>query len=344
MNSIKVFLLLSIAAVNSSLCFAQSDPGEHTTTKIEIRTLSDAKRDDRKVPIKVHLPSGEGPFPVVIISHGAGGNLDSNFAQANHLATHGYIAVCVEHVGSNTKKMRSGGFRVGKSMAEMTRDANEVLNRPKDIRFVIDEVEKWNESHSKLRGKLDFRRIGVMGHSFGAFTTLAACGARPALDWLQPKVGAGKGLGPDLHDERVLCGVALSPQGPGEPFFLPTSYRSIRVPLLGISGSRDKQQGKEPIHRKRSFQYWPNGDRYLLWINNANHISFSDSTGSKKRSRSRIAAKIGERHEDVQKVSRAATLIFFDQYLKETKDVVLREEDLTKQLGGIVDKIELLSK
>ena len=181
-----------------------------------------------------------------------------------------------------------------------------------------------------------------MGHSFGAYTTLVICGARPALDWFEPKIGKGKGLGPDLSDRRVRCGVALSPQGPGEPFFLKSSYRSIDVPLLGISGTRDKQQGKEPIHRKRSFQYWPKGDRYLLWINNASHLSFSDSTGSSLRIGT-SEGLMGRGRKAVQKVSQAATLTFFDRYLKDS-DVELREEDLRKQMTGIVDGIELLSK
>lgn len=341
-HSHKLLLLLLVCISNRST--AQSNPGRYRSTQIEFAALKDSKRDNRSVPAKVHLPIGEGSFPVVIVSHGAGGNIDSNFAQANHLATHGYIAVCLEHIGSNTKKMMAGGIRVGRSTAAMTRDANEVLNRPRDISFAIDEAHEWNRTHSKLKGKFDLQRIGVMGHSFGAFTTLAICGARPALDWLKPKVGSGKGLGPDLSDKRVRCGVALSPQGPGEPFFLTTSYKSIRVPLLGISGSRDKQQSAEPIHRKRSFQYWPKGDRYLLWINNANHLQFSDATGSKQRRRTNAAAMLGRRREDVQKVSRAATLIFFNQYLKKIRGVVLREKDLKKHMGGIVDKIELLTK
>lgn len=339
----RLLLCLMVVAGNGVSCFAQQEPGEHRASQVDFATLTDPSRANRNVPMKLHLPTGRGPFPIVFVSHGAGGNVDSNFAQAHHLATHGYIAICVEHVGSNTKTMLSGGLRVGKTMASMTRDANEVMHRPKDIRFAIDQAENWNRTHATLKGKFDLQRIGVMGHSFGAYTTMVVCGARPALNWLQPQIASGTGLGPDLFDGRVKCGVALSPQGPGEPFFLPTSYKSIRVPLLGISGSRDKQQGAEPIHRKRSFQYWPAGDRYLLWIDNASHLQFSDSTGSQPQ-QSKVAALLGKRREDVQKVSRAATLIFFNQYLKKSPGVVLLEKGLKKHAGGTVDKIELLSK
>lgn len=258
----RILLLLFAQLVTLIVGTDVSSPGKYTMVQFEFPALTDSTRDDRKTPMKLHLPVAEGPFPVVIVSHGAGGNWDANFAQAQHLASHGYAALCLEHDGSNTKRMLAGGLRIGKTVADMTRDADEVLNRPKDVSFAIDQVIQWNRTHEQLRGKFNIKSIGVMGHSFGAYTTLAVCGARPALDWIQPKVGKGSGLGPDMFDRRVQCGVALSPQGPGDPFFLAESYQSIRVPLLGISGSRDKQQNFEPSHRKRSFQY--KCDRWLV--------------------------------------------------------------------------------
>ena len=316
--------------------------GGHKTSQLEFPGLVDRARGNRKTPLKVHLPDGTGPFPVVIVSHGAGGNWNANFAQARHLASHGIAAICVEHVGSNTSVAIKGGARVGKTIAAMTRDSEEVLNRPKDVRFAIDQVIRWNQVHDELRGRFDIQRIGVLGHSFGAFTTMVVCGARPALDWMKPPVGVGKGLGPDLHDERVRCGVALSPQGPGDPFFLPESYQSIRVPLLGISGSRDKQQNYAPIHRKQSFELWPKGDRYFLWISNASHLSFSDSTGSRQRRTNSQPNRMSIRREDVQQLSRAATLLFFEKYLLKTDDVRFQEKALEPYTGGIAEDIELL--
>ncbi|MEM7311947.1 MAG: hypothetical protein AAF497_02225 [Planctomycetota bacterium] len=332
-------LLCSIALAQSDVMRGSDGPGQLETKVLDFGKLADSKRDHRLVPMKVHLPIGDGPFPVVVLSHGAGGNWNSNFAQAHHLATHGYVVVCLEHAGSNTKTAKAGGIRIGKTIAAMTENSDEVLNRPKDVSFAVDQISEWNKTHESLRGKFDLLRVGAMGHSFGAFTTLTVCGARPALDWIRPAVGKGKGLGPDLRDKRIRCGVALSPQGPGKPFFIKESYRTIGVPLLGISGSRDKQQHAEPIHRKESFKYWPAGDRYLLWISNANHLSFSDSTGSVQRNRERKPAW----REDVQKVSRAATLLFFDKYLKGGAGE-FRLSDLEPYAGGIAKYVELLVK
>jgi predicted dienelactone hydrolase len=314
-------------------------PGALTVETVQFPDLVDAARAGRRVPIKVHVPTSGGPYPVVVLSHGAGGHWDANFAQVQHLASHGYAVLALEHVGSNTAVMKRS-LRWMANLEAMTRDADEVLGRPRDVSFAIDRAEQWNRSHERLRGRLDPTRVGVLGHSFGAYTTLVVAGMRPALDWLVPTVPPGRGLGPDLRDRRVACGVALSPQGPGEPFFTEASYASLAVPLLGISGSRDEQQKARPENRRRAFALWPAGDKHLIWLANADHTAFSDSTGSGHAmlpSRSRA---------DVQPVVRAATLAFFDACLKDDASARSRltTAGLRPYLRGRVDAIEVMSK
>ena len=317
---------------------ALSNHGPSVVETIEFANLVDSTRS-RRVPIKVHLPIEGGAFPIVIISHGAGGHWDANFAQAYHLASHGYVVLALEHVGSNTSVLKRS-FRFVKNLKAMTRDPREVLGRPRDISFAIDRAEEWNQAHNNLRNRLDTQHIGVLGHSFGAYTTLVVAGMRPALNWLKPTVMPGLGLGPNLRDKRVDCGVALSPQGPGEPFFLETSYASLQTPLLGISGSRDKQQSAKPENRRRAYELWPPGDKYLIWLADADHTAFSDSTGSGRRmlpSRSR---------NDVQPIVRTATLLFFNAYLKadQTAKQSLASARLKPYLPDLPDDTKILVK
>ncbi len=164
-------------------------------TTLEFPDLKDDKRGGRRVPIKVHLPQQQGKWPVVVFSHGGGGNWNANFAQASHLASHGYAVLCLEHVGSNTERMKEG-LRFMENVKAMTRASTEVLGRPKDVSFALDTAEEWNRTHPALKDRLDLEHVGVMGHSFGAYTTLVVCGARPALDWLDAPVSAGQGPGP----------------------------------------------------------------------------------------------------------------------------------------------------
>jgi predicted dienelactone hydrolase len=296
----------------------------------------------RPVHLKIHLPVSGGSLPLILISHGAGGNWDTHYAQAQELASQGYAVFCIEHPGSNTERMKST-FRRFQNLKNMIYDSVEVLGRPKDVSFLIDRAAEWNRTHPKLRGRLDLERIGVLGHSFGAYTVLALAGARPALDWIEPQVEPGKGLGPDLRDERIQCGIALSPQAPGAPFFLKESYASIKTPVLGISGTQDKQQnGEPPIARLEAFKLWPElkGRHAMVWITPAAHMDFTDSTGGDQHGRE------SETRADVQKVVRAAMTRFFANCLKKNSPPgpALHPETLQPYVGGKVSRVEVLVK
>jgi predicted dienelactone hydrolase len=180
-----------------------------------------------------------------------------------------------------------------------------------------------------------------MGHSFGAYTAMVACGMRPALDWLVPPVAPGKGLAPDMHDARIACGVALSPQGVGEPFFLSESYASLRVPLLGITGSNDNQQGGLPAtHRKDAFALWPAGEHRFVWLAGPRHNDFTSASGATGPSLP------SPTRADAQPVVRAATLAFFDLHLKSDATAAQRlsVEGLRPLLSGEIDAVEVLTK
>ncbi len=292
----------------------------------------------RAVHVKVHLPKTSELLPLILISHGAGGNWDTHYAQAQDLASQGYAVFCVEHPGSNTERMKSS-IRRFQNLKRMIYDSTEVLGRPKDVSFLIDRASEWSQNHPKLRGRLDLTRIGVLGHSFGAFTVLALAGARPALEWIEPRVAPGTGLGPDLRDERIRCGIALSPQAPGEPFFLKESYASLKTPVLGISGTEDKQQnGEPPLARLEAFKLWPvlQGRHAMVWITPAAHLDFTDSTGGEKHGRE------SENRTDVQKVVRAAMTQFFSHCLKKNGSTApLSSESLQPFVGGKVSRVEV---
>lgn len=338
-TTIAVLVTLAGAATHAATPAHPEADGPLTTHTIEFAELRDTTRDARRVPIKVHVPDWRGPHPVIVLSHGAGGTWDANHAQARHLASHGYVVLALEHPASNGERLRQG-MRFAANLKAMTRDAHEVLGRPRDVSFALDQAELWNLNHAQLKGQFDLSRVGVMGHSFGAYTALVACGARPALDWLSPSVPPGNGLGPELSEPRVKACVALSPQGPGEPFFLESSYDTIDRPVLGISGSRDQQQGATPQNRRRFFELLPPGQKVLVWLANAEHAAFSDSSGSKRSglpSRSR---------SDVQPISRAATLLFFEAHLRGDAQAaaLLTESGLRPLTHGVVNRVEVFRK
>jgi len=134
--------------------------------------------------------------------------------------------------------------------------------------------------------------------------------------------------------------VVLSPQGPGEPFFLETSYASLKTPLLGITGSRDKQHGAPPEHRRRFFELLPAGGKIFIWLANADHLGFSDSNGSGQRS---LPSKS---RADAQPLVRAATFLFFEATLRGDKEAekALSDGSLRSLLRGVVNDMEIQKK
>src|SRR5581483_4684895 len=61
----------------------------------------DAKRH-RDVPVKIYYPkTGDGPFPVIVFSHGLGGSREGYEYLGNYWASHGYVSVHLQHLGSD---------------------------------------------------------------------------------------------------------------------------------------------------------------------------------------------------------------------------------------------------
>ena len=94
----------------------------------------------------------------------------------------GYVSVHLQHHGSDDAVWRDAGLRdagVRNGMRAMRKSAanpQNAINRPRDVSFAIDELERLNREASPWQHRLDLDHIGVAGHSFGAFTTLACAG------------------------------------------------------------------------------------------------------------------------------------------------------------------------
>ncbi|MCU0570282.1 MAG: alpha/beta hydrolase [Oculatellaceae cyanobacterium Prado106] len=146
-----------------------TQPGEFG---VAMQTLNwrDETRD-RPIPIDLYRPETTTPSPVIILSGGLGARREHYAYLAEHLASHGYVAVVVEHVGSNFERQRDF-FR---GLYSENFDAAEFIDRPRDITFVLDELERLNASD--FNGQLNLQQVGMYGYSFGATTALALAGA-----------------------------------------------------------------------------------------------------------------------------------------------------------------------
>jgi len=113
-------------------------------------------------------PHKPGQFPMIIISHGAGGNAGQFGWIASELARQGYVVVLPNHPGTTSRN----------ASAEA---AVRVWERPADISAVIDEIT----ANPQLYPYIDTARIAALGFSAGGYTAMAVSGARVDVDALQ---------------------------------------------------------------------------------------------------------------------------------------------------------------
>lgn len=133
------------------------------------------------------LANADGPFPIIIFSHGWKGFNAQNTGQALELASHGYVVVAVQHTyGAITTVFPDGTIAPNNPNALPADDNDpnyEVIARKLvdqwagDISFVLDQLNSpENEAGSFFNSKLDFSRIGVYGHSTGGGAAIEFCG------------------------------------------------------------------------------------------------------------------------------------------------------------------------
>src|ERR1017187_10861522 len=81
-------------------------------------TVHDAARS-RDLPVRVYLPTNAAPVPVVVFSHGLGGNREGSKFLGEHWAARGYVAVFLQHPASDDSIWKDKPVK--DVMADMTR-------------------------------------------------------------------------------------------------------------------------------------------------------------------------------------------------------------------------------
>lgn len=183
-------------------------------------------------------PHQGGRFPLVIMSHGAGGNAGQFGWIASELAHAGFVVVLPNHPGTTT----------GNASAKA---AVRVWERPADVTAVLDEITGNVDAYSYI----DPDRISVLGFSAGGYTAMAVAGARVDPDKLQRFCDAtDHGMsdcaflahfGIDLHsfdlspaaqdlsDTRIKAAVIVDPGIVST--LTPDSLAAIDIPMLVLN-------------------------------------------------------------------------------------------------------------
>jgi predicted dienelactone hydrolase len=265
-----------------------TQPGPYATRQIEL-SLTDASRDRRYGAVVVlpqNLGAIAGPLPVVVISHGLGDSPQSFLGLAAHVASYGFAVALPEHVGSNNDQKQA----LLTGLDNETFKAQEFLDRPLDVSFLLDELERRNVS--QFEGRLDASRVAVVGHSFGGYTALAVGGATIDFDRLAQRCSPAANLLVDAalvlecraleltadpaamdrfaqgtKDDRVRLVIALATVS---NLFGPRGMAGVSVPVMLFGGEVDLLAPVVP-QQVAAFSWLRGDDRYLYLGENTSH-------------------------------------------------------------------------
>jgi predicted dienelactone hydrolase len=284
-------------------------------------------RQVRSFAADVYLPMTDGPQPLAIISHGLNSDRTSYAYLAEHLASYGFAVAVPEHPGSNKQQLQSLIEGRGREVAEPM----EFLDRPLDIQFLLDSLQFLATTDARFQGKLDFDRVGIIGQSFGGYTSLATAGAPLSFNNLLQNCGRQLNttlnislalqcqalrLPPaqyQLADTRIKAAIAINPITSG--VFGPDSLAQIQVPVMIVAGSMDVVAPALP-EQIQPFTQLATLQRYLVLIKNSNHFSTIAPSSPETEALPQIKGLEGPSPTLAQSYVKVLSLLFMQRYLR----------------------------
>jgi dienelactone hydrolase len=341
-----------------------SDMGGSPVGVIPSAILHDGTRN-KDLEVSIEYPTrGAAPFPVIIFSPGYGGSSHGYEGLISYWTSYGYVCIRPAHadagaLGDSMRELlamsrddRANRNPSRRDRARVEAEANarprtnlaeaiwdkerepQWRDRVRDVTLILDSLNDLEKSYPELAGKMDHARIGVGGHSYGAFTAMLTGGAKT---FSNPPLAPGDG--------RVKAIVAMSPQGIAANRGLTAdSWKDLRVPTMFMTGTRDygANESEGPDWRRTAYENAAAGDKFFVLIRGANHMTFTGVASGlgeqfdvNRSQAPMIDPRTGrETYPGTQQSSsgpglvdrgtfasiRSISLMFWDSYLKDKKD------------------------
>lgn len=304
-------------------------PAPHTLA-LEVITLDLTLHDEARnkdLELRIRAPklspsapdAPHAPLPLLIFSHGAGGAKDAFPDLSAHWASRAYIVAHPTHSDSISLRREKGEdlSRLRENPRNLVMDVDGP-DRLADTSFIIDSIPAISDAVNKdvadaSRLTIDAARIGMAGHSAGAYTTQVAFGAKvrgPRWGSLRLKSHA---------DPRIKAAILISGQGTTNRSLTKDSWSDITGPMMVYAGSLDVSRisDETPESRREPFDYAKPGDKYLVYIDGATHGSYQGKG---------LATMLRESPTtDIDIITAAVssgTTAFFDRYLKANDEAI----------------------
>ena len=253
------------------------EPSVRTLDRVD---LVDPARG-RTIPTRIHYPTAPGPWPVILFSHGFGGSLAAFGETGRYWAARGVVVIHPTHTDSvqvpdptlpaeDARAVRQalaaaiGGRPGGPPLTEVMERPIFLRSRLADIGFLLGLVRARDARlPASVRDRMDPARIGMAGHSFGAYLTLVLCGARLSPE-PPPPLPAG-----------FRAGMAISGQGSGRLGLKAGAFDRMSLPLFSVTGTRDVgAAGETPDWRLEAFRSARPGRQYAAILDGFRHGDF----------------------------------------------------------------------
>lgn len=285
----------------------------------------------------VEVASVQSTYPLVIGNPGNGSSRFFHTAQAQELASHGYIVAVIDHTDNTIATQFPDGRIVTNRSDELFSPSHDYKTESEqrdklgqiltdDVTFVLDQLQLLQSGQvtSSLKGRLDLQHVGIFGHSIGGATAYDAA-----------------------YDPRITAGIDLD----GGLYRL-HDREALRKPFLFINSASNEQEIQRVIdhhvytdielEQKGSTREWEDGvmnDKQLelermqqavaaggevIAIANTKHLNFTDvqlvSPGFK------LIGATGKMAPDrANEITNAYMVDFFDHYLKNQPSILLEK-------------------
>lgn len=210
------------------------------------------------MPVRAVYPSGEGPWPLVVYSHGTFASNRDYMPIVEHWASHGYAVLLPDHIDAHRAVMP-------RSNADME---NIIRSRATDISALLDQLAEVEARVAGLAGRLAGPPYVAAGHSIGTYIAMLEAGLRTR----NPKTGAIM-----AHAEQRFGAVLMS-SDPGKMALMPEGlWRGVSVPTFLATGTEDfgtQGKGRRPSEYTSELLTGadaPPGQRYELLLVGGDH-------------------------------------------------------------------------
>ena len=228
-------------------------------------TVTEAARK-REIPIRVYLPLDKTAVPVVLFSHGLGGSREGSVFLGKRWAARGYVCVFLQHPGSDTSVWKDKPPAEAAASLRKAMNLENFILRAKDVSATLDQLQRWNQQGGHpLYGRLDMKRVGMSGHSFGAATTQAVSGQ------VFP-------TGTSFTDPRIKAAIIFSPSSP-QMGTAKDAFGEVKNPWMLMTGTKDVVpllSRADVKSRLAVYAALPPGGKYELVLDRGEHSIFTD--------------------------------------------------------------------